>query len=342
MVNTTDNDSKSKSSQPPAPETLRAQVDASSDETEVSNTANIPKLNKKLKHGTYKPSYKATFIGAIVIVVILGINAAIIFFVINNKTAEEDGINHDEVTISAEVLDTLGVSSTPIGDTGAELTFGPDSVFKGKVTIASDINIGGEMKLNGMFSASDASLGQLKAGDTAVEKLNVNGDATVSNLSLRTNLAVSGSTQMQGTVTVGQLMTVNNSMNVIGNLSVGGTLSMGGFQTNILTIGGHIKTMGYAPSITPGSALGNNGTVSISGNDVAGTIAVNFGTNGGGGVLASVSFVTPFTNIPKVVVSPIGCNMNVYVVSRNMSGFTIATGTNISSIGCAVDYILMQ
>lgn len=342
MANTSDNDSKLKSTSPPAPETLRTQVDASASEAEISNTANLPKLNKNLKHGTYKPSYKATFIGAIVIVLILGINAVIIFFVINDKNIEDSSINHDEVTISSEVLDTLGVSSTPIGDTGVELTFGPNSTFKGKVTIGSDISIGGEMKLNGLFSASDASLGQLKAGNTAIEDLNVNGDATISNLSLRTNLAVSGSTQLQGAVTVSQLMTVNNSMNVLGNLSVGGTLSMGGFQTNILTVGGHIRTMGSAPSVSPGSALGHNGTVSISGNDVAGTIAVNFGTNGGGGTLASVSFVTPFTNIPKVVVSPIGCNMNVYVVGRNMNGFIIATGTNISSIGCAVDYIVMQ
>lgn len=341
MVNISNLDPKSKL--PPAPETLKAQTEAdSSDAAANSNTANLPKLNKMVKHGTYKPSHKATFIGLAVVVAILAINAVIIYFVINSKPVVKSGVNQDEVTISPEVLDTLGVSRTPIGNTGAELTVGPDASFKGKVTVGGDVAIAGQMKLNGVFSAPEANFSQLKSGDTALEKLNVNGDATITNLGLRGNLAIAGSTQLQGAVTVSQLFTVNNSMNVLGNLSVGGTLSMGGFQTNILTVGGHINTRGNAPSISAGSAIGNNGTVSISGNDVAGTIAVNFGTAGGNGILASVSFVVPFTNIPKVVVSPIGCNMNVYLVSRSMTGFTIATGTNISSIGCAFDYIVMQ
>jgi len=131
---------------------------------------------------------------------------------------------------------------------------------------------------------------------TSISQLTVNGDGTVSNFNLRKDLTVLGLTRLQGAVTMSQLLTVNNNVNISGNLAVGGVLSARSFQASslvsdsTLTIGGHVITRGAAPGVGPGSALGANGTVSISGNDASGTVAANIGTGGGNGILAQVAF----------------------------------------------------
>lgn len=199
--------------------------------------------------------------------------------------------------------------------------------------------------MNGKLSVTDASISKLQAGDTSFSKINVSGDGTLSNLNLRNDLIVVGSTKLQGAVTVNQLMTVYNNMNVSGNLAVGGTLSMGAFQTNTLTVGGHITTRGSAPSVSPGSSavLGSNGTISISGNDVAGTVAVNTGVGASsGGIVAYVTFVNAYTNVPHVVVTAVGGGMGGVYVNRNATGFSIGVNGVLSPGGYAIDYIVMQ
>lgn len=124
-------------------------------------------------------------------------------------------------------------------------------------------------------------------------------------------------------------------------------LSARNFQANsltsgsTLTVGGHIITAGNAPNVGRGGATGNNGTVSISGNDASGTIAVNAGTGAGNGLLAQVSFKNQYGNIPHVVVTPVGQYVNVYV-TRSIGGFNIYASGAMSPGGYAFDYIVMQ
>ena len=344
--------SKQTSSEAPAPEVLKPQADTT---TPINNEVQVSHLRKSLtptpvrsRRGTYRPSHKATFIGLSVVVAILVVNAIIILSVVRGQDRASAETNQGEVIISSAVLDTLGVSRTPIGNAGTELIVGPNSRFNGKLTVGSDVSIAGTLRLNSKFSASDASLTKLEAGDTAVSQLNVNGDATVSNLNLRRDLAVVGATRLQGPVTIGQLLTVNNSVNVAGNLAVGGILSARNFQASsltsdtTLTIGGHIITRGPAPAASPGSALGNNGTISISGSDAAGTVAVNIGTGGGNGILANVSFRSAYGTTPRVVVTGVGRGMGGVYVNRNATGFSIGVDGSVAPGGYAVDYIVMQ
>ena len=338
-------------SKQPAPEVLKPQsehADAKPDAAPAKDAAKPAKPATKLRRGSYRPSHKATFIGLIVVVAIIAINVVIIMFVMRGQEKAGAETSKDAVTLSPAVLESLGVSRTPVGDVGTELIVGPNSRFNGKVVMGSDVSIGGQLQLNSKFTASDASLAKLQAGDTAVQQLNVNGDGTITNLSLRGNLAVVGTTQLQGPVTVSQLLTVNNSLNVAGNLSVGGVLSARGFQASsltsdtTLTIGGHIITRGAAPRVSPGGALGSNGTVSISGSDVAGTIAVNIGVGGGNGTLATVTFSRAYNATPRVVASGGGRGMGGVYVTRNSNGFTIGIDNSVSPGGYTVDYIVMQ
>lgn len=345
-------ETKNKSTEPPVAEELRPQAHKDAgDAPDVSDTAK-PKTAVRPRHVTYRPSHKATFIGLAVVVAILAINAGIITFVVRGQGETASNALSDEVTISPGVLNSLGVSRNPVGDSGTELVVNPNSRFNGKVIIGSDVSVAGELKLNSRFSANEASLANLQAGETSLEQLSVNGDTTTTNLNLRRDLAVVGTTRLQGPVTVSQLMTVNNNLNVTGSLAVGGTLSARSFQASslvsdtTLTIGGHIITRGAATSVGRGSGLGSVDTVSISGNDAAGTVAVNLGANANrSGILANIAFRQNYGTTPKVVVTAVGGPVDDLYISRSAGGFSIGVrsiSSGISGAGYAFDYIVMQ
>jgi hypothetical protein len=344
-------ESKDSVSEPPKPEVLQSQSDEDVPASEVAAAKSAPDRPKvRLRRTAYRPSHKATFIGLAVVVGILAINAVVISFVIGGQaspTASTTGLS--TVTLSTSALNKLGVSRNPVGNSGEELIVGPNSRFNGTVTVGSNVSIAGQLTLNSKFSATDASLTTLQAGDTSLSKLNVNGDGTVSNFNLRQNLAVVGTSTLQGPVTIGQLLTVNNSVNIAGNLAVGGLLTVRNFEASslvsdtTLTIGGHVITAGSQPSYSKGSALRSTDTVSLSGNDASGTIQVNVGSGStASGTLIQVSFRSQYSNTPHVVVSPVGSSPGGYYVNRSSTGFSIAVSGGLSYGGYGFDYIVVQ
>lgn len=331
----------------PAPETLEPQVEGGSGADAQKDQPVVVTQAAKRRREAYRPSHKGTFIGLTVVALILIVNAAGLVFILRGQT-KTDTTQKETVTLSADSLNKLGVSRNSVGSDGVELTVNPDASFGGTVTIAGDTTVGGQFKLNGKFTAAEAAFAKLQGGDTALQKLDVNGDATVSSLNLRKDLSVAGTTRLQGQVTVTQLMTVNNNLNVAGSLSVGGALSVKTLQvgdlkmTGNLTFGGHIITQGTRPTVTPGGAVGSNGTASGSGNDTAGTIAVNVGVGAVGGVLANVAFITSYTNTPHVVVTSIGRSVPDFYINRSSVGFSIVSPTGLTPGGYAFDFIVMQ
>lgn len=334
-------DDKKSSSGSPNPELLKSQVEGGESKPEPVVSSFKLKTTKSFKRGTYKPSHKATFIGIAVVIAILSINAAIITYLMRGQIGFTDSVSKGDVVINSEVLDSLGVNKTPIGSDGTELVVSPDASFKGSVAISSDLNIAGQLNLNNKITAVSAILDNLTSGEITTNKININGDATASNLNLRENIIVVGSSQLQGPTTIGGLLTVNNGLNVAGNLSIGGTLSMGAFQTNALVVAGKITTMGYAPGVSKGDALAVTDTVSISGNDISGTVAVNIGVGSRSGILAYVTFNNSYNNIPHVVITAVGPGVSNVYVNRDTSGFSIGA-SSISAGGHAFDYIVMQ
>lgn len=346
----TDHPTKTKDSaaESPAPEVLRPRASTENSAPPIATPpSSARKPGMKLHHLAYRPSHKATFIGLAVVAAILAINVGVISFVMNSQ-AKDNSSASGEVTINSATLDKLGVSRNPIGNAGTELVVGPDSKFNGKVTVAGNVSIAGELQLSSKFAAADASLTKLQAGETSLEKLTVNSDITTTNLNVRKDLVVEGATRLQGPATFNQLLTVNNSMNVAGNLAVGGVLSARSFQASslvsdtTLTIGGHIITRGSAPGVGPGGGVGNNGTVSISGNDASGTVAVNVGTSGGNGILANIAFRQQYGSTPHVVVTAVGAGAGSVYVTRTVGGFSIGVSNSLSPGGYAFDYIVMQ
>lgn len=337
------------SSGPPAPEVLNVQGDDQASDTSATNVSPVAThRDRTAGHRiAYRPTHKATFIGIGVVVAILIINAVIISIVIQGQSNANAEGTQSNVTISPAVLNTLGVSRNAVGNLGTQLVVGPNSTFQGEVTISKDVSIGGQLKLNGKLSVSDAALTSLQAGNTSLGQLSVNGDASASNLKLGQNLSVVGTSTLQGSVTIGQLLTVNNNAAISGNLTVGGTIATSSFRANnltsetTLTVGGHIVTQGNAPGVSSGNGVGVSGTVSISGNDVAGTVAVNVGTGAASGVLAQVSFRSQYASTPHVVVTVVGRGASFYI-NRTSTGFTIVSSSPLSAGGYAFDYIVMQ
>lgn len=335
----------------PSPEVLQPQAVSSSETPEEvglpSTSSPPPKAGNRPRHMTYRPSHKATFIGLAVVVAILVVNAAIIAFVIRGQDKEKAKNEGVQLEVSQEVLDKLGVNRSTVGDSGIELIINPNTRFSGKVEVGGDVSIAGELKLNSKFSATSASLTQLEAGETSLASLNVNGDATASNLTLRNDFVVTGSSRLQGAVTMDSLLTVNNNVNVAGNVAVGGELLVNVLHVSSfisdghIIVGGHFISQGSAPSVSAGSAVGSNGTVSISGNDLAGTVAVNTGVGAGSGTLASITFNNAYGKTPHVLITSIGAAANVYV-NRNASGFSIAVSGALSPGGYAFDYFVIQ
>lgn len=336
-----DKDSEEKKSGEPTPELLKSQVEGGEPKSDNTSTSLKKAFGKITKRGTYQPSHKATFVGIVVVIAILSINAGVIAFFLRKEEVSDSEINRSEVVINSEVLDSLGVNKTTIGTEGTSLVVGPDASFNGTLTVKDDVTISGQLNLNEKITATDASLANLDAGETNLTNLNVNGDSTTTNLNLRQNLIVAGSSQLQGPTTLTGLLTVGNSVNVTGNLAVGGTFSMNAFQTNTLVVGGRISTRGNSPSVLKGDALASTDTVSISGNDISGTVAVNVGSGSRSGIVAYVSFASAYNTTPHVVITPIGPGVSDFYVNRSSSGFSIGVGS-ISSGGHAFDFIVMQ
>ena len=352
MANAPSSEPKDQTTDTPAPEVLKPRADDGSETSDTSTSAPKPEPTTSHKltprnHRTYHVSHKATFIGLAVVVVVLALNAAVITFVLKSQSKSKAQSSQGAVTVSQAALDKLGVNQSSGGDLGVQLVVNPDAKFNGKLTIGGDTSIGGQLKLNSKLTATDASLAQLEAGNTSLQKLNVNGDTTTGNLNLRQDLLVTGTSRLQGPTIMSQLLTVNNNVNIAGTLSVGGTLAVNSLHVSTIvvdstaTIGGHIITSGAAPGVSSGSGLGSNGTVSISGNDQAGTVGVNAGVGASGGLVASVSFHSRYATAPHVVVTPIG-NVGTFYINRNSGGFSIFVGNALSPGGYAFDYVVEQ
>lgn len=328
---------KDQNKEPPAPEVLKPKADTDSAAEESSSSQSVASKPKAGKHTrrTYRPSHKGTFIGLAVVVAILAINSIGIAFVVRHQ-AKDSQIDPGQVSINQSALDKLGVKRSSVGDQGVELTVNPDARFNGKVRVGGDVSIGGQLVLSKKFSAADASLAQLQAGNTSLNQLNVNGDGTLTNLNVRKDLAVAGSSRLQGAATF------SNNVSVAGNISVGGQLSVNTLHIrnlvadSIIQIGGHLITTG----VTPGVSGGACGHASISGNDAAGTVFVGGCGGSGSKTVATVRFRSAYSGYPHVVVTPICSGVTAYLTNVSSSGFSI--GTTGSMGGCQFNYIVMQ
>lgn len=143
-----------------------------------------------------------------------------------------------------------------------------------------------------------AQIADLQAGN--FDNINVAGDAVIN------NLTVTGSTTLQSLV-------VNQNAR---------------FNANV-TVAGHIITAGNTPSAQVLSALFDPPSVSINGNDTAGTITITTrSTNVNPGQLFSMIFANSYTKKPKVFINPNNVQASKVDYYRDVTNSNVTFVTN--------------
>jgi hypothetical protein len=135
----------------------------------------------------------------------------------------------------------------------------------------------------------------LQNGDNATfSSLNVSGPTTLSSLS------VSGSETVSQNLSVGGEIFAN-SESILNSLNVSGSASFIGLQ---ISSNGHLITSGNTPKVSALPASGGSSEVSITGNDISGTVTITTGTTPTAGDLVKITFANAYGATPRVLLTP--------------------------------------
>jgi hypothetical protein len=230
------------------------------------------------------------------------------------------------------------------GDTGVTsevLTVSSSSLFRNRVAISSDLKVIGGLEVDGPTSLGD---------------LVVNKTSTLGIVNIRGNLNVTGPTVLQGPALLNGGASISGSLSATGNGSFGGSISAGSLNVRDLSVSGnlnlsgHLVVTGQNPSASPASEAGPGATASVVGNDAAGTVTINTHTltptiSTQGGLLVTVTFKTPYSKTPTVLITPVGSssgNLPFYIL-KTSNGFTIGQNQNaLSNTSYSFDYWVVQ
>ena len=189
--------------------------------------------------------------------------------------------------------------------------------------VAGTINVSSALNLSSVTVSGTANIAQIQAG-----KLSVSGNASIQGqVAINNTLDVSGASSFSGTVTANQL--------IVQSLDL----------SDDLTIASHILVSGTSPNPSPGgSALGNGGTVSLSGTDTAGAVTINTGSSPGAGCFITVTFAHSFSATPYVVITPVGSAAGglAYYITRATTNFSICSDSAApASTTFGFDYVVL-
>jgi len=237
------------------------------------------------------------------------------------KIITSQGLTQDE-------LKQLANTDVSVGKPKQILTVQANAIFTGSALVRGDLEVAGAFKLGGDLSLANLLVsGTSKLGDSQIQNLTVGNNLDVQGtLSLKSGISVAGQSNFNGGLVASSIIT--------GALQLNGDLGL----THHLNAGGTI------PSIAKGTAVGGGGTVSLSGSDTSGSIAINTGGSPPIGCLATVTFSEPFSTTPHVVVTPIGVSaagLNYYI-NRSTQSFSIcSTNAAPGSETFGFDYIVL-
>ncbi len=237
------------------------------------------------------------------------------------KIVTSQGLTQDE-------LKQLASTDVSVGAPKQILTVQANAVFAGSALVRGDLEVAGTLKLGGDLTLTDLTV----TGTTQLQ------DVTANNLTVGSNLNV------QGTLTLNSGISVAGQSNFNGGIVASSVLT-GALQLNgDLKLTHHITAGGTIPGVAKGTAVGGGGTVSLSGSDTSGSVAVNTGSSPPAGCFATVTFSEAFSNTPHVVITRVGAaaaELEVYI-TRSTTGFVIcSTNSAPSGQSFGFDYIVM-
>jgi hypothetical protein len=242
------------------------------------------------------------------------------------KSPTVQNLSQDEINKLSEVGANLGTA-------GQTLNIGANALFRGKAEVTGDLTIGGRLNANGPVTLS---------------QLNITGTTAATGLNVGSNLIVSGTTTLQKSLTVNDLTSINSNLNVSGQISASG-LTTNSLTVHTISITGpltiaHLATGGPTPFFAAG-AVGSGGTISISGNDTAGTININTGSGPSADItLMTITFRAAYPAAPHVLLSPRtsgAAQAEAYVVSAG-ANFRVLAHTPPAGSTLSFDYFVTQ
>lgn len=262
-------------------------------------------------------------LGFVLLVIVGGI---IVYLAIQHNNKINANNNAESQNLSQSTLNQLNNSDVQVGSTNQNLEIQSNTIFSGNVLVRNNLQVAGSLKLSGTLS---------------LPTLDVSGTTGLNQLS------VAGSANIAGALSVQKSLTVNSGGAFGGTLSAP-TISVTTLQLNgDIQINHHIVTSGSLPRLSAISAnLGSGGTVSNSGSDTAGAIAVHTGSGAQTGCVADLSFAQPYASTPHVVITAVGTNANsiggYYIGSLSSTGFTVCVDQPQDSISFTFDYITVD
>ena len=232
---------------------------------------------------------------------------------IQNQHPTNNGVKTQ--TLSQSTLNQLANSDSTVGSSQYVLNVESSAIFVGQVVMKQNLEIAGSLQVGGTSifnNISVAGTGQF-------------GQATVNS-----NLTVGGNSSVQGSATVAKSLQVSSGGTFGGALSAPQITTTNLQLNGDLVLGHHISVSGITPSRSGGSALGNGGSVSISGTDTAGSISINTGSSPPAGCFVTVNFNVHFNAAPHVLITPIGSAAGglSYYVNRTSTNFSICVASS--------------
>ena len=165
--------------------------------------------------------------------------------------------------------------------------------------------------------------GQHYAGPAISDAIQNGGAASLA------SIAVTGSANLNDLNVSGNASLV--SLTVSGTATVGTLVVTGPASVGTLTVNGHIITAGDDATVAAGAASCTAPTVTITGNDTAGTITIDTGTGcSATGALAKITFANTYGVAPKMVITPTNASatdLKYFIGSTTSNEFTVNTST---------------
>lgn len=289
--------------------------------TATSDSAKPPKPN--IQNFVFGNKYLIIFVMLIVVA------AAGIFFVVQTSKKEAGQVTKTS-TLTADELTALRGNTTIVGDAQTVLDVQSNAVFEGQVVLRNNLEVAGTVKIGTPLS---------------LPALTVNGTSTLGQIAGNT-LSVSGASALQGDVNLQRNLSVAGGANFAGPVAVQQLSVTSLVLSGDLLLPRHLSATGGIPGKSLGAALGPDGTASVSGTDIAGTITFNTGNFTTSGALISLTFAQKYTRTPHVVITPVGsgaAGLNYYIVNRTLAGFTLSS-TNAPPINAnfSFDFIVID
>ncbi|MDN5819238.1 MAG: hypothetical protein L0H38_00665 [bacterium] len=305
-----------------SPDDLAEEQAASSASSEIDAEEAAAKKPSPLKRFLKKINIYLLFFG---LVFVTASAFAVVNYLNSQKVAPAPDIATQKLT--EDTLKDLASSDVSIGDNSQTLSIRGNADISGQTLIRGDLNVAGNIQAGGRLSAPSLTIsGATNLGDSQIKSLKVDGSLAIQGETTLQGLSVAGSSAFNGPMTASQITT--------SNLTLSGNAK--------LTVPNHISFTGPSPSRTKGDALGNGGSVSISGSDTSGSVNVRTGSSAKAGCFIHVNFRSAFSSTPHVIATPINSAAGDigYYVKRSTTGFNICATNPPSNKSFGFDYFV--